>query len=69
MPSALFSYWRRQGNGFNSYKKFPYRTCMPSYSFLKLNDSENFTIMIVEVVTFMIMNTIMIVDLLNISIH
>ena len=34
-----------------------------------LSDSENFTITIVEIVIFTIMNTIMIVDLLNISIH
>ena len=36
---------------------------------LELSDSENYTITIVEIVIFMIMNTITIVDLLNISIQ
>ena len=36
---------------------------------LRLSDSENFTITIVKIAIFTIMNTIVIVDLLNISIH
>ena len=36
---------------------------------VELSDSENFTITIVEMVIFTIMNAIMILDLLNISIH
>ena len=36
---------------------------------LELSDSRNLAITIVEVVVFTIMNTIMIEDLLNISIH
>ena len=38
-------------------------------TYVGLSDSENFAITIVEIVIFTIMNTIMIVDLLNISIH
>ena len=36
---------------------------------VELSDSENFTITIVEIVILAIMNTITIVDLLNISIY
>ena len=36
---------------------------------VELSDSENFTITIVEIVIFTIMNTITIVDLLNIPIY
>ena len=36
---------------------------------LELSNSENFIIMTVEIVIFTIVNTIMIVDLLNISVH
>ena len=37
--------------------------------YLELSDSENFTITIVVIVIFMIINTINMVDLLNISMH
>ena len=40
-----------------------------SENFYELSDSENFTITIVKIVLFTIMNTITIVDLLNISTH
>jgi len=36
---------------------------------IELSDSENFTITIVKILIFTIMNTITIVDLLNSSIH
>ena len=43
--------------------------CVVCVCLLGLSDSEIFTITIVERVVFTIMNTITIVDLLNISIH
>ena len=42
---------------------------MIEVQYVELSDSENFTITIVEIVIFTIMNIITIVDLLNILIH